>query len=1127
MPETVAELEARIRRAVTPDFRERLLDRGLARGLIWRNGQLPPEAPPFSRSLTEDLLDFAHALLNMALRLRDTAPDHGDLGRAFLVAGEAIEAAVHQGEPGRIDRGMLRITAAVSFHLARYAARAYSVLPAGSLRENLSPSEVALALLLRRRLDDLHDVLAGWLLDERHRDEVIASRLADDDDFEEGDAFHEVLTTALMRGLALFDHALATGSTLSAGQAREALATAAAAAADLHSVPHWWTLTLASHLINDLWDHSLHRHLPALPPNHPDAARWDKLRRDYILRLRRTERAAIELWPSQIEGAARAVAPSDNLVIALPTSAGKTRIAELCILRALASNGPLGFTVSSLYGSAGIETIDSDTLRESKIVVSTPEKLDFALRNDLDIINDVGLIVLDEGHMLGPGEREVRYEALVQRLLRRPDADGRRIVCLSALFPEVDKMSDLVAWIRRDAPGKPVYSDWRPTRQRYGWIRWERRSARLQVQVEGEKSFVRHFVEAMPSPGGWRKNDFPQNKNELTLAAAWKFVNQDKNVLIYSPLKKSVETLGRLVLTCIKQGVLPSIGTVTPRIREAMAAGAEWIGPDHPAVRCLEHGVALHHGGLPRQFLTHVERVLRAGDCRITIASPTLAQGLNLSASVLLVPSIWRRKKVIPVVEFTNVVGRAGRAFVDLEGLVLHVIWEPTAQRTRRTIGKWDKLLAEAKTVEVGSGLLELAVSLFLRIAKTAQIPYDEVVDYVLGQDAAWDYVELNVAEDDTDITKADWERSLASLDAAVLALLDAETADHSLETELDEVLDGSLFTRQLARKQAEVQTLIRRFVTARARLIWSRTSSEQRRGYHVAGVGLRAGAYLDAHLNDLVRLVRTAEEAIGSSDEDVATDTIADFAELVFQIAPFRPRKVPGEWRRPLIQWLLGYPAAAVVRAAGDDGVEFLQDGIMYRLAWAMEAVRVHAIATGHADADDIEGLAALAAETGSVTRPAITLLRSGLDSRDAAHVAVDSTNASFSNRVEMLNWLWSDEIQALHRNEAWPTPETRSAWVRFVESTARGDRKQWRRAQQLVRVEWLIPDSPPPAGTDIVVEPEAGERPTLVLLPDFTPVGRLRTAIRHPRRDIVRARVADRPDRIQIEFFGPRTMR
>jgi hypothetical protein len=36
--------------------------------------------------------------------------------------------------------------------------------------------------------------------------------------------------------------------------------------------------------------------------------------------------------------------------------------------------------------------------------------------------------------MIGLNEREVRYEVQIQRLLRRPDAQDRRIVCLSNRF---------------------------------------------------------------------------------------------------------------------------------------------------------------------------------------------------------------------------------------------------------------------------------------------------------------------------------------------------------------------------------------------------------------------------------------------------------------------------------------------------------------------------------------------------------------------------------------------------------------------------------------------------------------------------------------------------------------------
>lgn len=57
--------------------------------------------------------------------------------------------------------------------------------------------------------------------------------------------------------------------------------------------------------------------------------------------------------------------------------------------------------------------------------------------------------------MIGPGEREVRYEVQIQRLLRRQDADQRRIVCLSAILPDGDQLDDFSAWLRAISPAGP------------------------------------------------------------------------------------------------------------------------------------------------------------------------------------------------------------------------------------------------------------------------------------------------------------------------------------------------------------------------------------------------------------------------------------------------------------------------------------------------------------------------------------------------------------------------------------------------------------------------------------------------------------------------------------------------
>lgn len=69
-----------------------------------------------------------------------------------------------------------------------------------------------------------------------------------------------------------------------------------------------------------------------------DGSSWNTLRGNYIRLLRSRKGSEIDLWPSQLEAANRAIDMTDDLIVALPTSAGKTKIAEMCILRCLASN---------------------------------------------------------------------------------------------------------------------------------------------------------------------------------------------------------------------------------------------------------------------------------------------------------------------------------------------------------------------------------------------------------------------------------------------------------------------------------------------------------------------------------------------------------------------------------------------------------------------------------------------------------------------------------------------------------------------------------------------------------------------------------------------------------------------
>ena len=566
---------------------------------------------------------------------------------------------------------------------------------------------------------------------------------------------------------------------------------------------------------------------------------------------------------------------------------------------------PLGFSVSSLYGASGLSSGDEDALRTRNIVIATPEKLDFALRNDSSLIDDVGLIVLDEGHMIGPSEREIRYETLVQRLLRRSDALDRRIVCLSAILPGGEQLDDLTAWIRADQPGEPVRSEWRPTRQRYGTLGWRAPAARLALDLAARGPFIDGFVQEKP-PRGKDRNPYPRETSHLALFAAWEFAKQGKRTLIFSTQANWVEGYGKRAVELCKRGYLTSLLEDEGPIAHALEVGREWLGDQHPAVKCLKLGVAIHHGRLPNPFLRELEILLSQGVLKVIVASPTLSQGLNLNAAVLLVPSLYRSGVAITGEEFANVAGRAGRAFVDVEGLIVHVMFDRLEWRTR----EWRGLVASSKARTLKSGLIQLVAEIINRLAREGVLQRADALEYLANAREAWksDAEERMAAglaltadsgdgeeeaEKEEKIDEEPLSQLIERLDATVFGLIEALDADSAdLPNLLDQALQGSLWSRQIVREGAGAEDLHRIILRARANLIWVNTTPQARRGHFAMGVGLEAGLTIDGMADELAALIDNADVAAVQGDAESLSAALSELADRLLTMRPFIPDK-------------------------------------------------------------------------------------------------------------------------------------------------------------------------------------------------------------------------------------------
>lgn len=428
MPTTPDAITAAITDAAAAGFRGRLIARGQARAMIWRGGVLPPDAPAFSPQLSFDLHSYAYGLLGLGLRLLELDGDPNQARTAFEQAATALEAVMAKGNRGEADRDFHFVIAAASYHLAHLSARAYSLLAVVADEANFSPIERALALLMRRDINALRALVYAFRLDGRGSDATIAAlfqqRLAEPvaaDALERDgkdflfEGLDLALTDAFFGAFAMFLLALDRGERVLLNRAIAQLRENLDICGELNLLPQWWVHRIAIHLLSDLWSNTFHEKVPLLPAGGA-APSWPGLRELFIALLARRPRAEVDLWPSQTEAAARAVDQTDNLVVSLPTSAGKTRIAELSILRCLAGGqrvmfvtplralsaqtettlqrtfGPLGKTISALYGSIGVSGFDEDAIRERDIVVATPEKLDFALRNDPSLLDDVVLV---------------------------------------------------------------------------------------------------------------------------------------------------------------------------------------------------------------------------------------------------------------------------------------------------------------------------------------------------------------------------------------------------------------------------------------------------------------------------------------------------------------------------------------------------------------------------------------------------------------------------------------------------------------------------------------------------------------------------------------------------------------
>lgn len=354
-----------------------------------------------------------------------------------------------------------------------------------------------------------------------------------------------------------------------------------------------------------------------------------------------------ELYPHQTE-AIKKLDDFRNLIVAVPTAAGKTLIAYAAIIKMLAKGRKALYIVplkalatekfnelkalrkmgAKIKVATGDYDSSSSFVKDYDVVVCTSEKADSMIRHDPSILYDVGLIVADEAHMVGDESRGPRLEnVLTASRIVNPD------VMILALSATISNPEDICAWLDSEI----VISDFRPVKLVKGVIYRDRiyYEDDTQEELEGDPVF--------DAIGG--------------------IIKEDGQVLMFANSRKRTEELAYKLSVYLKD-----------RFGESEL---ELESEDDPYVErlntALKGGVAFHHAGLSSSIRDQIEGLFKKRELNAIIATPTLAAGVNLPARCVVVRDITRfqngRSEYLPAREIFQMLGRAGRPTYDTVGL--------------------------------------------------------------------------------------------------------------------------------------------------------------------------------------------------------------------------------------------------------------------------------------------------------------------------------------------------------------------------------------------------------------------------------------------------------------------------
>ena len=371
-----------------------------------------------------------------------------------------------------------------------------------------------------------------------------------------------------------------------------------------------------------------------------------------------------KLYPPQIDSVKSGLLDGKSILVSAPTASGKTLIAMLAMFSYLSKNNGKVVYLSPLRALAaekftefkklekialgkkikvGVSTGDFDgiekNLEKSDILILTNEKMDSVIRHGVEWIDEIGLVISDEVHLIGDENRGPTLEMILTQL-KLLDSKPQ-IVGLSATITNSDEIAN---WL----DCKLVKNDWRPVPLSEGVC-----DGGEVTMNDGNIFDVERSLRGTPIDLGVQS------------------VKQGGQSLVFAETRTRSKSLATKAADVISQMLKKNELKELEKTSKKILSQNENTEIVKTLAILVKKGVAFHHAGLNQNCREIIEKEFRNGTIKLLSSTPTLAAGVNLPARRVVISNINRynakigRNMPISILEYKQLCGRAGRPQYD------------------------------------------------------------------------------------------------------------------------------------------------------------------------------------------------------------------------------------------------------------------------------------------------------------------------------------------------------------------------------------------------------------------------------------------------------------------------------